>query len=175
MDLSVATNAPREVMIAGVPYKVSALSRDEWGALQGWIKDHAKDPLVRAYEELASIRKQGIEIDDRDRDALLNTARDARLSWPPVVASPAWFALLNTTADGPFQLFTSALRKHQPSLSDEQLADLISKIDNEASETIVWRCIGVDPPPKATGPASVPNRKNRRASNVKKQQNLTTR
>lgn len=174
MDLSIATNAPREITIAGLPYKVSALSRDEWGRLQAWVKDHARSPLARAYEELADIRKKGVEIDDRDRDALLTKAREANSAWPPIVASPAWFALLNTTDGGPFEFFAIILRKHQPSLSDEQLIDLIGKIGPEDSEVLVWRAIGIDPPPKETGPASPPNRKRRRAQNANARRKQTT-
>lgn len=173
MDMSIATNAPREVIIGGLSYKVSGLSRDEWGRLQAWLKDHAKDPVTRAYEELSEVRKRGVEIDDRDRSALIKEARVEALGWPPVVASPAWLAMINATEGGPLEFFSVVLRKHQPSLSDEQLADLISQITPEDSEVVVWRAIGTDPPPKATGPATA-NRKSRRASSAKTRQRQTT-
>lgn len=174
MDLSIAVNAPREVVIGGLPYQVSGLTRAEWGGLQAWLKDHAGDPVSRAYAELAEVRKKGVDIDDRDRDAVLKEARERMLVWPPMVASEAWFALLNQTEGGPHQFFAVVLRKHQPSLTDEQVADLITKVDKDTSEVIVWRAIGMDPPPKDASPTGRPNRKTRRASNAKTWAKSTT-
>lgn len=174
MDLADSVNAPREIVIGGLPYKISGLTRAEWGGLQAWLKDKAKDPITRAYEELASVRKRGVEIDDRDRDAVLIKARDENASWPPVVASLRWFEVLNAVEGGPMQFFSLVMRKHQPSLSDEQLAELIEKIDADTSEVLTWRAIGVDPPPKASGPEAAANRKGRRASTAKKRRNSIT-
>jgi len=153
MDLAEATNAPREIVIGGLAYKVSALTRDEWGQLQAWLKDHAPDPISRAYAELAEVRRKGGEIDDRDRDAVLAKARFEQSSWPPVVASPAWFDLLTATHGGTFQFVAAMFRKHQPSMTDEQVADVVNKADAAAGDVIVWRAMGFDPPPKATSPA----------------------
>lgn len=153
MDLAEATNAPREVVIGGLAYKVSAFTRNEWGQLQAWLKDHARDPITRAYAELAEVRRKGIEIDDKDRDAVLTKARFEQSSWPPIVASPAWFDLLTSTDGGTFQFVAALFRKHQPSMTDEQVADVVNKTDDAVGEVLVWRAMGFDPPPKATGPA----------------------
>lgn len=153
MDLAEATNAPREIVIGGLAYKVSAFTRNEWGQLQAWLKDHAKDPISRAYAELAEVRRKGIEVDDRDRDATLTKARFEQSSWPPVVASPAWFDLLTSTDGGAFQFVATLFRKHQPSMTDEQVADVVIKLDKDFGDMLVWRALGFDPPPKATSPA----------------------
>lgn len=174
MDMADATNAPREVIIDGLRYMVSALTRNEWGMLQAWLKDHAKDPITRAYAELAAVRKKGIEIDDRDRDSTLARAREESLSWPPIVASVRWFELMNSTDGGPTKFFEVVLRKHQPSLSDEQIAVLIAAVDGETTEIIVWRAIGVEPPPKAKRPDAPIKRKRSRATGAKRPTKSTT-
>jgi hypothetical protein len=156
VDSATLSNAPREVSIAGKTYMVSALELGEWGKLQAWLRDHAKDPVVAAMESLNRARASGVEVTPEDRKALLEDARSEAKVWPPRVGSGAWLDLLTETDGASAQFLRAVLRKHQPDLTDADADRLCRDASPEESWAVIRRALGYVPVPKAEGAGETP-------------------
>ncbi len=155
MDSESLSKAPREVTLAGKTYLVSKLEYEEWNLLRAWIKDHAVDPVVAMMDHMTRAKAAGITVSDEDRKLLYETARQEAKVWPPMVGSDGWFSVLLTT-DGASERFLSlVLKKHNPAISDEELARINRDASGNESRLLIYRALGFDPPPKADAPAAV--------------------
>ena len=159
MDSSQAANAPRSIKVGARTFKVSALTRSEWGTLQAWLKDNATDPVTEVYREFAKAERTGITIaSDARREALLE-ARERNLFWPPSVASSGWWGLMAQTPGGDEECMRVILSKHQP-MTLEESGDVVREMPQEQCNEVVALALGVELPPKQTGPATAkPRRK----------------
>jgi hypothetical protein len=148
MDLSVLTNAPRDFTIAGKTFTVSGIAMEEWGVLQAHLKDHTDDPVVAAFKNINKVRAAGVPVADEDRKALFEDAKAEAREWPPRVGGPLWFDLINTT-DGAIEKFIGCvLRKHQPGLTDAEIAAVKKEATWDEMRLLVYRALSLDPNPK---------------------------
>jgi hypothetical protein len=163
MDLATATaEAYVEVAIDGLRYKLGTLTLARWGALQAWLKAHARDPVAEALAQLARAARDGVPIRPESEQFLLREARSEARHWPPRIASTEFFDLLARTEGGDVQFAWEVLRVHQPSITLEQAADLNAKMAPEDTARVIYAALGIAPPnpgdrgPKADGPPSPP-------------------
>ena len=137
MDLAQLTNTPREVAVAGKPYKVSALKLKEWGNVQAWIKDNVPSPL-------GSLKSADLDgLSSADKRTLLDVAVRQQRDWPPRVGSAAWFEALDH--DGGHAMFLLAiLGKHQPDFSESDAEALAERLTNAEILPLVLLGLGIE-------------------------------
>jgi hypothetical protein len=156
VDLATLTNAPREVALAGRTYLVSALTLAEWGVLQAFLKDRTKDPVVMALDQLSRAKAAGVAVTEEDRKALFSQATAEARSWPPRVCTGAWFDLLRDTEGASVRFLAVVLRKHQPALTDAEIAAADDGATPDESRLLIYRAMGIEPAPKTPAPATEP-------------------
>ncbi len=155
MDLAQLTNAPREVVLGGLPYKVSALTLREWGGLQAWLKDRGPEPVGVALAQIARAEAVGTPIAPADRQFLMREARVEAKAWPPRVASAEWFEALQGTDGGEARFAHAVLSKHQPTLTVEQADAVAEAMGPAESATLVRLALGLEKSsPKADAAAT---------------------
>jgi hypothetical protein len=150
LDIATLTNAPREVVLAGLPYKVAALTLRDWGELHQFLKQHADDPVTTTLRQVARARAASVPVSAEQEQFLLREARAEARGWPPRVASQAWFEALSECEGGDDQFLLATLRACQPSITIEQARELGGKLSGEESLALMFAAVGVEPPPKPT-------------------------
>ncbi len=161
MDIAALTQAPRDITLAGLPYKARPLKAREWGALHQWLKDHAEDPFTQAVRQVARTKSAGAPITQEQEDYLLSEARREAKSWPPRASSSAWFELLGDTEGGDVQFLLAVLRTGLPGMTEDEAREIGEKLDGGESSALMLLSMGLDPSPKAKGATSSTTRKRR--------------
>lgn len=137
MDLATFTNAPKDVVLAGHAYQVSALQLREWGIVQAWIKANVPSPI-------GAIRSEDLEgLNPSDRRVVLESAAIAQRNWPPKPGTLAWFQALDNPGGHEEFLFT-ALLKHQPSITRETVAEMSASLSITDVMPVILACLGVE-------------------------------
>lgn len=137
MDLATFANAPREVILAGHKYWVSALELREWAKVQAWIKANVPGPMRSLSSD------DMVNLNDDDRRTAIEAAAIAQRSWPPKPGTAAWFHALDTPG-GHEAFLHAALSKHQPEITLADVVDLSSGLHVSDVAPIVMVCLGLD-------------------------------
>jgi hypothetical protein len=156
--LDTLTNAVQPVTLAGKSYPVRQLRLREWGELQAWFKSVAPSPVAVAIRGIAELRDAGMPVEPDLQKALFAQAQEESRSWPPRVASPAWFKALDLMDGGHTQLVLAALRKGGTEITEDEAAELGKRATSTELVDLVRVCVhGEHFVPKAGEAAANPS------------------
>lgn len=146
MDLATLTAAPRDVDLAGRRYRVAPLTAAQWGILHSFLKQYGAGPLAA----LKSADLEGLSPADR-RELFTLALLDSR-SWPPAIASGAWFAAMGDCPGGSARFVFLALSRLNPEVSEDVAKGISEADDPEGHRALLFAAIGLDLPPKSSPP-----------------------
>lgn len=126
MDLAQATGAIESIDLAGQSYPIRALTLNEWGKLQAWLKKHHPSPVTRAAEAIKQARDAGAPLDQATQDDLLDHAQRAALTWPPRVGTRSWLDAIESAEGGLEHLLHAVLSAADPAATPER-AELLAR------------------------------------------------
>ena len=143
-----ATASTRTMTIAGVEYRLTPLTHQDWGELMAWCRDSYLGTYTRNVRDL----------EPEDRRALLEAAfqQANRLT----LKSPEVAEALQSPA-GMYKCFWLAIRKNHPELTPEDVPRILLNSEAIAEAMAAFNASngpGVTPDPKATAtpPSSTP-------------------
>lgn len=155
MDLSQTVAAPTPVRYAGRDLNVVPLTLRQWGALQGWLKGAAPDPIERALAAIERETAAGRAPAPAATKWLYEQAYEEARAWPPQVGSPRWFDALDRLDEGNARLVQAIFAAAGADLSVEECWALTRVATLDETVLLLHAAyFGGRPVPKSTAPAA---------------------
>jgi hypothetical protein len=146
MDLAQAVGAVEVVDLAGEEFPVRLLTLKEWGAVTAWLKRANPSPVTRAVRAIDEAAADGAPLSAPAREALLDHAQRAALSWPPRLGSSEWFDAIDRTDGGPAKLIFEVLSKADAAFTSERAEVLARRFEiRDYSELLRVALYGTPP------------------------------
>jgi hypothetical protein len=154
MDLSQATGAVETVDLAGEEFPVRLLTLREWGAVTAWLKRANPSPVTRAVRAIDEAAADGAPLSATAREALLDHAQRAALSWPPRLGSTDWFDAFDRTDGGGARLIFEVLSKADPAFTTERAEALAGRFETRDYSELLRVALYGNPPRVPKGSAA---------------------
>lgn len=152
------TNAPQPVTLAGRTYNVRQLRLREWGELQAWLKSVAPSPVAVAVKGLAELRTAGFTTPPEIEAALFKQAQAGARTWPPKVATAAWFRALDDAEGGHARVVWVALKAAGHQVTEDDAADIAEAASGAELTDLMRVCVhGEHLVPKGEGATMPPS------------------
>jgi hypothetical protein len=140
--LDIMTGAPKQIKIGSDERSrtvmVGPLKLTEFGILQRWIREHGEPPLVRLEEELK------VAPEEEHRKLRYEAWREQRDDWPPAPYTMKGAKILFATAEGIRFFLEIFLRKHNPSVTDDEITFYMACMGMAELDTMATIAFGAD-------------------------------
>jgi hypothetical protein len=138
--LDIMTGAPKQIKIGSEERSrtvmVGPLKLTEFGILQRWIREHGEPPLVRLEEELK------VAPESEHRNLRYEAWREQRDDWPPAPYTMKGAKILFATAEGIRFFLEVFLRKHNPSVTDDEITFYMACMGMAELDTMATIALG---------------------------------
>ena len=142
----------RDFTIGGATYRVVETKVRHWAEFQAFLKAAAPGPLARLRaDDLAGL-------DAATKAAIVNRAYEENRVWPPRLASPGWFAAIETAPHGNAELVRCLLKQAHPDLSTERADALAEQLDLATVVEMISVALGCENDPKSAASPARPVR-----------------